>query len=80
MARQHVRVVNETSLMRDGVVRVRVPSPGLFVPTHQSLDCFSGYLKTGEQDMRVFLKPGISGVFLAEDEAVGFVTALKEVG
>ena len=80
MARQYVRMVGEVSLTRDGVVRVCVPCPGYIVPTHPDLDYFGRYLKTGEQELKAHLRPGVVGVFLAEDEAVGFVTALKEVG
>ena len=79
MARQYVRMVGEVSLTRDGEVRVQVPCPGFFVPTHPYLDMFARYVKAGEQEMRVFLRPGMTGVFLADGEAVGSVIPLKEV-
>ena len=79
MARQYVRMVGEVSLTRDGVVRVCVPCPGFFVPTHPYLDMFARHVTAGEQQMRVFLRPGMVGVFLAEGEAIGSVIPLKEV-
>ena len=72
--------MGERSITGDSVVRVRVPSPGLFIPTHPDLDLYAGYLRTGEQDIRVRMKPGVVGVFLSDGESIGCVVPLKEVG
>lgn len=78
MARQYVKVVGEYSLTRDSVVRLRFPSPGFFVVTHPDLDAFSRYEQRGETDVRVFLRPGVLGLFLADGETVGYVANLSK--
>ncbi len=80
MAKQYVKVVGEYSLTRDSVVRLRFPSPGFFVVTHPELDAFSRYEQRGETDVRVYLRPGVVGVYLTDGETVGYVLNLKEGG
>lgn len=80
MAKQYVRTVGEHSLTSDAVVRLRFASPGFFVVTHQDLDTFGRYEQRGERDVRVYLRPGVVGVYLTDGETVGYTLNLKEGG
>ena len=78
MARQYVKVVGEHSLTKNSAVRLRFPSPGLFVATHPELDFFTRYEQSGERDVWAMLRPGVIGVFLDDGETVGYMANLSK--